>query len=716
MKQTAKTARKLFKEGNYAAAAALFEKAEEWEKALEAYERSGDWLEAGKIAISLGRGEQAVQLYLKARRYDILGEYFEARKNHLESARYYSRAGKHTKSAQMYEIILRSYPELKEIPGESPKRSDEEIKVARLAASAHSKAENYRRAAELHHKLGQYDDEARNHLMSREYFAAGEAYTRAGLLADAGESFAAGGFYREAGESYEKERSYRLAAENYQLAGLYERSGKAFELAGEFFKAADVYADGDLPDHAIKALTGIPPDHEHYLKSIQKLLVLCEQKRYITPPARRILEGFLETEFRQKHLNIYYKIAVLMEKSEYPEVAEVIYERIGDFDPDLLEVLRNRHEMELDDGSTSEDIENIMDVDFDAETREKSYSERRERLQTARERLETTTGVLNLKPEPKVDPDATPSKPASFMRIEEGQRFGDRYQILTMLGSGGMGTVYMAKDLELDECVAIKILSPQFSAEGTVVARFKQEIKLARQINHPNVIRIHDLGEFYGIKFITMEYFHGEQVKRLIADNGFFPVAPGLQLVLNVCAGLDAAHKKGIIHRDIKSQNIMISKEGIVKVLDFGIAKSAEIAGLTTDGSILGTPEYISPEAIMQKPVDARSDIYSLGIVMFEIFTGMVPFTGENVIGIIRQHLYEDPPNPCSINARIPVELERVILRCMQRNPEDRYQTVEELSADLQALDAVFGNQDVNLGDTLTFGDDVVSDNTKERN
>ncbi|HPQ40936.1 MAG TPA: serine/threonine-protein kinase, partial [bacterium] len=189
-------------------------------------------------------------------------------------------------------------------------------------------------------------------------------------------------------------------------------------------------------------------------------------------------------------------------------------------------------------------------------------------------------------------------------------------------------------------------------------------------------------------KFISMEYFHGKQLKEMISDQGFFNLEIGIDVLLDICNGLSAAHKLGIIHRDIKSQNLMISDDGVVKILDFGIAKSLDIPGLTVESAILGTPEYMSPEAIRQKPVDARSDIYSLGIVMYEIFTGRLPFICENFLSVIHCHLHEEPPPPRQFNPTLPEELVEVIMICLEKNPEDRYHSVAELAAELKMIRA----------------------------
>ncbi|MBN1549859.1 protein kinase, partial [bacterium] len=626
-KKLLKTAKKLLKTGEANRAAVLFEKAGDPEKALEAYIMSRNFLRAAEIAISIGKGEEAAEFMLKAKRFDMLGEFYEVRKNYQQAAHYYKRCGDYKKAADMYEQLLKAFPELKDIPGVLKQRSTEEVRVCNLAASAHSRAGNYQRAAELYHRIERFEEEAKNHHLAKKHKEAGEAYSIAGQPAKAGQAFAEGGLYVEAGECFKTDGSYRLAAENYMKAKKHKEAGKLFEKAGDVFLASEAYEAGNELDLAIKILSFFTSDHPDYIKAVKRIIHLVDKKHYVTPAAKRVFNGMVSFEYREEFAAICFKIASLLEHSDFIDEARLLYRKIQDKDPAKFQALKEKQKEAASDQPFSTDYNRILTEDFDAETREKHYQEMKKKMVDVKEsKPGDSTDTLAGEVDATLSSGAKQITPLSFMHIQEGQKLGDRYLILKHLGSGGMGTVYMAKDLELDELVAIKILSPQLNIDDNAVARFKQEIKLARQINHQNVIRIHDLGELFGIKFITMEYFPGEQVKKLITDRGFFSVPAGLDLVLKVCAGLNAAHKKGIIHRDIKSQNIMISEDGIVKVLDFGIAKCASIPGLTTDGSILGTPEYISPEAITQKPVDVRSDIYSLGIVMFEVFTGVVPY------------------------------------------------------------------------------------------
>ncbi|MEZ0334947.1 MAG: protein kinase [Gemmatimonadales bacterium] len=281
--------------------------------------------------------------------------------------------------------------------------------------------------------------------------------------------------------------------------------------------------------------------------------------------------------------------------------------------------------------------------------------------------------------------------------ISVGARFAGRYDILDVLGSGGMGVVYRAFDREVGETVAIKVLRPELGAlDPTLLERFKQELRLARRITHRNVVRTYDLGEADGVYFITMEYVRGTTVGALIRDAGHLDVPATLTIGKQVCRALEVAHEEGIVHRDIKPQNLLVDPVGFLKVMDFGIARLAEGAverkpgqpgqALTGVGVVVGTPQYMAPEQLLGEGVDHRTDIYSTGAVLYECLTGRPVFDAPNLMALMARHVEEEPPNPATLNPRVPEVLSRVVLRALARRAEDRWQSALDL---LRALETV---------------------------
>jgi serine/threonine protein kinase len=272
--------------------------------------------------------------------------------------------------------------------------------------------------------------------------------------------------------------------------------------------------------------------------------------------------------------------------------------------------------------------------------------------------------------------------PTTFLNVTTALE--GRYQILKELGRGGMGIVFQAHDKELKEQVAIKILSPFLSSDPDSLERLKREVSSARRVTHPNVIRIHDISELNGLHFISMEFFEGMSLKDYIKKTGTLSLMQALNIASQICDGLEAAHRQGVIHRDLKSQNVIIGSSNQIKIIDFGLALSEKLGGLTATGLIMGTPEYMAPEQVAGKNVDERADIYSLGIILYEMFTGRVPFSGDSAIAVGFKQLKEDPPKPRDINPQIPPEVESVILQALHKNPLSRFLSVGELKSSLE--------------------------------
>ena len=266
--------------------------------------------------------------------------------------------------------------------------------------------------------------------------------------------------------------------------------------------------------------------------------------------------------------------------------------------------------------------------------------------------------------------------------LEVGSFLSDRYEILSKVGAGGMSDVYKAKDHILSRFVAIKVLKQEFSEDSSFVTKFRAEAQSAAGLEHPNIVNIYDVGSENGMYYIVMEYVEGITLKTYIEKKGQLSFKESASIAIQVARGIESAHNKNIIHRDIKPQNIIISTEGKVKVTDFGIAKATSSNTISSD--VMGSVHYASPEQARNGFVDGRSDIYSLGIVMFEMVTGRVPFDGETTVAVALQHLQEEIARPSKYAPDLPISFEKIILKCTQKTPDRRYQTIEELLADIR--------------------------------
>jgi tetratricopeptide (TPR) repeat protein len=288
--------------------------------------------------------------------------------------------------------------------------------------------------------------------------------------------------------------------------------------------------------------------------------------------------------------------------------------------------------------------------------------------------------------------------------LDPGTTFASRYEVLERLGRGGMGEVYRVLDTEIGEEVALKLLRPEITADAQVVDRFRNELKLARRISHPNVCRVYHIGEHDGAYYITMEFVPGEDLLSLVRRSGPLDPAQLIAVARQVCEGLAEAHRLEVIHRDLKPQNVLVDRQGRVRVVDFGIARHLGSAGMTETGVVVGTPEYMSPEQIDGTDVDTQSDIYSLGVILFEMATGQPPFQGPTPLAVAVKQQTTPAPDPGALNAGIPDEISRLILKCLQKEKQDRYESVAEL---LVELDRVERSAGIGTGEPATPPDRV---------
>ncbi|HZQ96326.1 MAG TPA: serine/threonine-protein kinase, partial [Candidatus Sulfotelmatobacter sp.] len=281
--------------------------------------------------------------------------------------------------------------------------------------------------------------------------------------------------------------------------------------------------------------------------------------------------------------------------------------------------------------------------------------------------------------------------------LPPGTLLGQRYEIVALLGEGGMGAVYEAIDRELNRPVALKVIRPELAKNKAIIDRFKQELLLAREVTHRNVIRIYDLGEADRIKFITMEFVQGEDLRTMLVREKKLAPEQAVDIIQQICRALEAAHSTGIIHRDLKPQNVMRDKTGRILVMDFGLARMVEGDGMTQTGALVGTMDYMSPEQALGKPLDQRSDIYAVGLIFYELLTGMMPFAAESALASLIKRTQERATPALDCDKSIPVSVSNIVAKCLERDVKLRYQSATELLAD---LDAWYGKR---AGNALTF-------------
>jgi len=267
-----------------------------------------------------------------------------------------------------------------------------------------------------------------------------------------------------------------------------------------------------------------------------------------------------------------------------------------------------------------------------------------------------------------------------------GELIADRYELEELVGTGGMSSVYRANDRLLERDVALKVLHDRFTVDGDYVERFRREARAVAQLSHPNIVTVIDRGEQDGRQFIVFEYVDGENLKTLIEREGPLPEREAIELALQIARALGFAHEHGLVHRDVKPQNVLLNGDAGAKVTDFGIARSLDVqGGLTQTGTVMGTSDYIAPEQARGRQVDAQSDVYSLGAVLYELLTGEVPFPGDNFVAVAMRHINEPPPSVRERRPELSPRLDAAVRRAMAKDPEERFGSMGELCAELTA-------------------------------
>jgi len=447
-----------------------------------------------------------------------------------------------------------------------------------------------------------------------------------------------------------------------------------FGEAGLYLEAAECHREAGVPEAALEALMRTPREHPAYRGACVEAIRLASQLDVVGFELEHFLGRFSDSEApTDGEVEALYELGRLYERNDLVDGAQEAFARVSATRPSYRDVDERLQALASDSRAARLVSEKIRreDLAFRGAGAPKPARE---------------DDTIRAPPRGKTPPpaDATPPERPAW-HVSTGSLVAGRYRIEGMIGRGGMASVYRASDLELGEQIAIKLFS-QLDDDPSMLSRFKQELLLSRQLQHLNLVRLYDIGTHQGSRFITMELLIGQTLGKLLARGPLDP-GRGIKYLIHACAGLHAAHTKEIVHRDVKPENFFVTSEDVLKVMDFGIAKRQMAPAFTVTGFVAGTPAYMSPEQISDfAEVSPLSDIYSLGIVAYQVFTGSVPFTHRELLKLLMMHLRDPVPPPRQRNPAIPEDLEALILKTLEKEPRLRFQSCAELALELERI------------------------------
>ncbi len=720
------TAAKLLEKGKYLdKAGKMYEKMGDIDKAIELYEKAGEnaWLadalrkkgefaKAGELLMRLGKKLMAAECFVKANQHKKAAELFASSGNLSSAAESYEKAGEFKMAAKMYEQSYIEGTSGQEMPAPDVQakldnmiakaaeyygKTGDHLKAAgtfarvkqfmkageaalkggdsKRAAEYFKEAKEYDKAAEIFRRAGDKssaaDILAQKFIDSHDYAQAGKLFLEAGsflkaadFLTQGGElSLAAGAFmqggeyvsagelYEESGEkqkaaeAFEKADNLQKAAQLYADAGELPRASTLYERAGEYMKAAVLFGQMGQKDKELSALQKVQPEDQDFNEAVARLADLFKEKGNLRLAKEKYMQALGGADPNQFNLALCYGLAGVYESEGDYAGALGLYQKIQ-----------------------------LVDFGF------------REIALRIKECEEALAGAPRkpAQPEPDATVQSTPQAPAQAAETQAQQQdAAKRYAIVKEIGRGGMGVVYQGKDKHLNRVIAIKVLPRHISDNPKMVKRFAAEARSAAQLTHSNIVTLYDFQQAGGRSFITMEYVDGITLKKLMGMVDRLPIVKALKIIYQCCQGLDYAHKKGIIHRDIKPSNIMINKQNIVKIMDFGLAKVAGEETLTDAGSLSGTVMYMSPEQLLGEKLDKTTDIYALGLVFYELVTGSHPFPSGD---IAYHHIHTAPKPPSELRPEIPGNLNDIILQCIEKDRAKRFQSAVQLALALREV------------------------------
>ena len=663
------TLNRLKRAKDYNGMAEVYAGAARYKDAAKWYKKGGNRRQSAVMLGKTGKPLKAARLLMREGDFVSAASYFLEANRALDAARAYEKGGRSGKAAasyldaKRYEDAVKAFIDYFQHSAEDAESqvdaAEQALRLLRDPDAAKRISAESRKAllpevAKRFEMVQRYDIAAQLHEESGDLARAGEVYLMGGHLQKAAQCMKTAGRDREAaqihGRYYASQGSWRDAALSYAAAGEYLLAGDCYRKAKEALRAAECYEKADAAYHAgvsyahagkfddaIRMLQRIKEDDANFDVS-RGMLGRCffEKKQYYDCVAA--LENYLTGQRVESGNKDYYYMLALA------------YEQTSKF-PESRDILRK-----------------INSVDT-------TYRDVAERIATLSSQISllsgATTGVLTT----AVDREAGAAQHVS-------EQVGTRYRLEKELGRGGMGVVFRAHDTQLDRPVALKFIGELVDSSEEFRQRFIREAQAAAKINHPNVISVYDINATQGKAYIAMEFVDGGSLAGLYASEKVFPPKRAINLVGQATAALAAIHEAGIVHRDIKPDNIMIAKGGTVKLTDFGLARSADNR-ITRTGTAMGTPAYMSPEQVLGKEADARSDIYSMGLVLHQLLTGKIHFIEGDVL---ERQLKEMPPAPSTQIEGIPPELDAIVLRCLAKNPEERFASAREFLGQLQAV------------------------------
>jgi tetratricopeptide (TPR) repeat protein len=637
--------------GNLSVAAEMYEKARDFRRAADAYAKSGFPRNAAKAYVTCEQWEKAAVCLEEVVRDESSGlggdatKAADLRKLVTMAGNLYERAGLDDRAQAVLEkgecfspaaeIALRSGHE--EAAAELFLKAKEVPRAADVLRQLGRNEEAARHLAEYHRDRGDDELAAKNfeeagellsaadiYRLLEQYSRAGEVYERFGDGVQAAEMFALAGDRGRAAENYERAGMYSEAAECHALAGDSEREADLLAQAGEYLRAGEIHHANGRTDDGIKALQEVVPEHSDFPAASALLGEIFRDRGKLPLAIKKLQHATANQDISRANVQAFYGLATCYEASEEPGEATDLYEKILAFDYNYADV-----------------------------------SERVERTRKLAEAQNAQSAATPL----------------------SGSAKQGRYEITGKLGRGGMGLVYKARDTVLDRTVAFKVLPDTLQENPQALKNFLREAKSAAALNHPNIVTVFDAGEQDGVYYIAMEYVDGNTLKEIIKHRGKISAGGIVHVFAQLCEALAYAHEKKIVHRDVKTANAMWTRDRKAKIMDFGLAKVIEeVRNHTT--VVSGTPYYMSPEQTLGKNIDHRTDIYSLGITIFEMATGTLPFTEGN---LPYHHVHTPPPDPREFTPEFPPLLADIVLRCMEKDPANRFQSATEIVAELKA-------------------------------